>query len=125
MQANRKVDSAPELSLRRALWAAGVRGYRKNYPKLLGRPDIVFTRQKLLVDIRGCFWHNCPACRTGKRVEKNSEYWLAKVARNAERDAENEAAWSHLGYRFVVIWEHELRSDIEEVVSRLLEALSK
>lgn len=38
-------DSKIEIVLRKALWDKGIR-YRKNYKKLLGKPDIAITKQK-------------------------------------------------------------------------------
>lgn len=45
MQAIRSKDSKIEVILRKALWAKGYR-YRKNYKKLIGKPDIVFVSKK-------------------------------------------------------------------------------
>ena len=59
MQANRAVSSR-EIAFRKALWAAGARGYRVKTP-LPGRPDIVFPALRLAIFVNGCFWHLCPA----------------------------------------------------------------
>ena len=42
MQHIRSKDTSIEVKLRMALWHAGIR-YRKNYKKLMGKPDIVIT----------------------------------------------------------------------------------
>lgn len=123
MRSNRKVDTRPELELRRSLWSEGLRGFRKNYKGLPGCPDVVYTRRRLIIDVRGCFWHDCPTCRAGKVVTKNAAYWNVKIARNVERDAENELAWTELGYHAVVIWEHEVRKDAAAAVDRVRAAL--
>ena len=81
MRANRSTDSSIEVAVRKALWASGIRGYRKNVKSLPGKPDIVFRRQKLVVDIRGCFWHQCPIC-TGKVPNSNSDYWKPWAVRS-------------------------------------------
>lgn len=119
MRGNRKADTSPELALRRALWSHALRGYRKNVAGIKGRPDVVFPGHRLIVDLRGCFWHDCPACRAGKAVTKNATYWQAKIARNVERDAQNEVAWAELGYRVLVVWEHEVKQSPEDVVERV------
>ena len=46
-------DTKPELQLRKALWAKGLR-YRTNY-KLPGRPDIAFVGARVAVFVDGCF----------------------------------------------------------------------
>ncbi|MFL5718090.1 MAG: very short patch repair endonuclease, partial [Chloroflexota bacterium] len=42
MRANRARDTGPELALRRALRAAHLSGYRVNWRKAPGRPDIAY-----------------------------------------------------------------------------------
>src|SRR6516225_4042686 len=55
-QANRATDTGPELLLRHALWALGLH-YRKHVTHLPGRPDIVFSRARVVVFCDGDFWH--------------------------------------------------------------------
>ena len=47
MQHIKSRDTKPELTLRRALWHSGLRGHRKNYQALPGKPDIAYTRYKI------------------------------------------------------------------------------
>jgi DNA mismatch endonuclease (patch repair protein) len=42
--------------LRRELWRRGIR-FRIHQAELPGRPDIVFTKQRLAVFCDGDFWH--------------------------------------------------------------------
>ena len=56
MSANRAKNSKPELQLRKALWHAGLKGYRLHYKRLPGRPDISFVSKKLAIFVHGCFW---------------------------------------------------------------------
>lgn len=87
MQANRRSDTKPEVSLRRALHRMGYR-YRKDLRfEVSGvkvRPDIVFTARKVAVYVDGCFWHVCPL--HGRRPTTNEWYWTPKLRRNIERD---------------------------------------
>lgn len=81
----------PELQVRKALTALGVR-YRLNRKDLPGSPDVVMAGRRLAIFVHGCFWHGHD-CARGSRVPKaNRDYWLAKVARNKARDAAAEAA---------------------------------
>lgn len=84
MAAVRRADTAPELYVRRELFAAGFR-YRLNARKLPGRPDIVLPRYKTVVFVHGCFWHG-HACARGKRPQSNAEFWNAKIDGNMRRD---------------------------------------
>jgi DNA mismatch endonuclease (patch repair protein) len=108
MQANRRVDTKPEVMLRSALHRLGYR-FRKDLPLVVGgrriRPDIVFPRRKTAVFVDGCFWHVCP--EHGRQPRTNEWYWSPKLQRNVERDAAVNAVLAEAGWRVVRIWEHE------------------
>ncbi|GAG33124.1 unnamed protein product, partial [marine sediment metagenome] len=76
-------NTKPEVKLRKYLFSKGIRGYRLYY-KLLGKPDLVFTKQKIVVFVDGCFWHKCPKCFI--QPENNKEFWKKKIKGNVERD---------------------------------------
>ncbi|RYG25801.1 very short patch repair endonuclease [bacterium] len=109
MQGNRGKDTKPEIALRKALWAAGLRGYRKNVTKLPGKPDVVFVRGRLAVFVHGCYWHQCPHCKRNRTPATNAEYWQAKFAANRERDARQQAQLEDDGWRVLVLWECEIK----------------
>src|SRR4051794_25903872 len=86
MQTNRRRDTGPELAVRRAVHALGLR-YRvdtRPVPSLNRRADLIFTRCKVAVFVDGCFWHGCSVHHTVSRT--NSEFWAMKVATNKARD---------------------------------------
>ncbi len=125
MRANRSTDTGPELAVRRALWKAGIRGYRVNFPGLPGKPDIAFTKHRLCVFINGCFWHGCPTC-AGKRnlvPTQNAAYWAGKVKSNKERDDRTRLSLETAGWTVVVVWECEVRSDLAGVVNMIADGL--
>ncbi|TFG82701.1 MAG: very short patch repair endonuclease [Erysipelotrichales bacterium] len=105
-------DTAPELKLRKALWAAGLR-YRKNYGP--HRIDIAFPGRKIAVFVDGCFWHGCPM--HGTIPETNKEYWIPKLERNKQRDQERTAALKAEGWIVIRVWEHEVRSPQDIIMS--------
>ena len=119
MRANRGTDTKPELALRKALWAAGLRGYRKNVRKLPGKPDVVFGRARLAVFVHGCYWHQCPRCTRNRKPKTNAAYWEAKFAENAARDARQQAALAEAGWQVLVVWECELKADVGGAVERV------
>lgn len=107
MRANRGRDTGPEMAVRRALHARGLR-YRVDHPLPFDRrrrADIVFTRAKVAVFIDGCFWHGCP--EHGKKPRTNTRFWADKIARNEERDAETTLRLTELGWAVLRFWEHE------------------
>jgi DNA mismatch endonuclease (patch repair protein) len=107
MRANKGRDTRPELALRRAVHARGLR-YRVSVRPLAGfrrTADLVFTRSKVAVFVDGCFWHGCPEHHTIAKT--NAAFWAEKVRRNRERDRETDAALTDAGWHVVRIWEHE------------------
>ncbi|MGO6725641.1 DNA mismatch endonuclease Vsr [Rhizobium leguminosarum bv. viciae] len=107
MRAIRKTDTKPEIAVRRLLHASGFRFrlYRKDLP---GTPDIVLPRHRSVVFVHGCFWHQHTGCRYAKLPRTRTGYWLPKLARNVERDAQAGDALTRLGWRVHVVWECEL-----------------
>ena len=125
MRGNVSRDTLVELKLRRALWAAGLRGYRKNYKQLPGKPDIVFTKAKLAIFVHGCFWHRCPHCTRNLTPTANNAYWTAKFARNIERDQRRITELEGLGYRVLIVWECQVAGDLAGVVAMLSSELKE
>jgi DNA mismatch endonuclease (patch repair protein) len=107
MRANKGRDTKPELALRRAAHALGLR-YRvstRPLPELRRTADMVFTGARVAVFVDGCFWHGCPEHHSV--AVTNGAYWAEKVRRNRERDAETNAALERAGWLAVRVWEHE------------------
>jgi DNA mismatch endonuclease, patch repair protein len=118
MRANRGRDTGPELAVRRALHARGLR-YRVDHPLPFDRrrrADIAFTRAKVAVFIDGCFWHGCPEHGTTPRT--NTAFWAAKIARNRERDEDTTDRLDALGWTVLRFWEHEDAGRSAEIVAR-------
>ena len=100
-------DTRPEMAVRRALWAAGLR-YRLHDKRLRGRPDIVFPSRRAVVFVHGCFWHGHEGCSRHRIPKSRVEWWTAKINRNKERDTETQAALEASGWTVIVIWECEI-----------------
>ncbi|MBK7946983.1 MAG: very short patch repair endonuclease [Flavobacteriales bacterium] len=117
----RAKDTKPELILRANLRAAGITGYRLHYAKAPGRPDIAFVNRKLAVFVHGCFWHGCPHCLP-RKPKRNKWYWLPKLERNKERDAEKAAALKDAGWRVLTLWECRIKRLPDAQVARVIKA---
>lgn len=124
MRSNRAKDTGPELTFRKALWTAGLRGYRKNVKSLPGSPDVVFGSAKVAVFVHGCYWHRCPTCTRDLNPKRNAEFWQAKFERNVERDRKAQADLTAMGYRVVVVWECEIKKRIGEAVESVRQAIA-
>lgn len=120
MQANKGRDTGPELALRKALHAAGLR-YRVNarpLPGQRGTVDIVFGPAKVAVEVRGCFWHGCPDHHRPAR--QNADFWSNKIAGTIERDRVKDAALEAAGWLVVVVWEHEAVAEATQRVAEVV-----
>ncbi len=121
MTGNRRVDTKPEVQLRRALHRAGLR-YRVDVPvRVPGckvRPDIVFTRYRLAVFVDGCFWHGCPQHFVPSKT--STEYWSSKLEHNITRDTLVTEALNRDGWHVLRIWSH---VPIEDAVCMVRDAL--
>ncbi len=96
-------NTAPEVLLRKALWAMGAR-YRLNTRIGRMRPDLVFKKAMLAIYVDGCFWHGCPEHYTPPR--SRYQFWAEKLKSNVERDIRQTKALSEAGWRVLRIWEH-------------------
>ena len=107
MQSNKRRDTRPELALRRAIHAMGMR-YRVSMRPIRSvrrTADLVFTRARLAVFVDGCFWHGCPEHHTVAKT--NAEYWAMKVEKNRARDRETDGLLAAEGWTVLRVWEHE------------------
>ncbi|MFI8978322.1 very short patch repair endonuclease [Nocardia asteroides] len=107
MSRQRRVDTTPELALRRELHRAGLR-YFVDRPPIKGqrrRADVVFPRLHIAVYVDGCFWHRCPEHATDPK--NNAQWWAEKLAGNVARDRATDAALAEAGWQVVRVWEHE------------------
>lgn len=107
MQGNRSKNTRPELALRRALYARGLR-YRVCAAPVAGSRltvDVVFTSVRVAVELRGCFWHGCP--QHYRAPSSNVDYWSAKVEQNRRRDDLKANTLRGAGWLLAVVWEHE------------------
>lgn len=120
MQGNKGYDSTPELAVRRAVHALGLR-YRvgtRPLPGLNRRADLVFRRARVAVFVDGCFWHGCPDHFIGPK--SNVEYWNTKIGRNVVRDRDTTAVITAGGWEVVRVWEHEDPTLVADAVAQLV-----
>ena len=115
-------NTKPELAFRKALWAMGYR-YRIDYKKLIGKPDIVLKKYKTAIFIDGEFWHGYQwEARKGK-IKSNRDFWIPKIERNIQRDAEVNLGLKSLGYTVFRFWQKEVDKNLETCLHSVLEHL--
>lgn len=120
MAAVRSTNTSPELRLRRALYAAGIRGWRCHYRGVSGKPDLAWPSLRVAVFVDGAFWHGHPSRH---KPGRSGEYWDRKIATNVERDRENDRALRSTGWIVLRVWDFEVARELETVLARVAGAL--
>lgn len=116
MSAIKPKNTKPEMLLRKALWRKGLR-YRVNVTKMPGRPDIVFTKARIVVFCDGDFWHGHNWAIQGipsleEELAGYSEFWRNKILGNIKRDKEITEKLTNDGWLVLRFWESEIIADV-------------
>lgn len=97
----------PELLMRKTLFALGLR-YRLHDKKLIGRPDIVFRKDRVVVFVDGDWWH-------GRNYEANhsryTQYWQEKIKKNILRDEQVNRQLELDGWKVFRVWQKDLEKE--------------
>lgn len=119
----RSKDTSIELMVRRYLFALGYR-YRINYKELPGKPDIVFTKRKIVIFIHGCYWHghDCGS-RYAHTSQSNKTYWTPKIQRTQQRDREHIAELEANRWKVIVLWECQLKDNFDATITHLVKLI--
>jgi DNA mismatch endonuclease, patch repair protein len=118
MSAIRAKNTKPELILRKALWAKGLRGYRLHWKKAPGRPDISFPGHKFAIFVNGCYWHRCPYCNPST-PKTHKRFWNDKFKKNKERDRRKIRALRNEGWRSLTTWECQINKHISNYLIKI------
>ena len=110
MQQVKNKDSKIEVLLRKELWSRGLR-YRKNVNRIYGKPDIVFIGKKIAVFCDSEFWHGYNWEERKKDFKSHQEFWIPKIERNMERDAEVTAKLESEGWTVLRFWGNEIKKN--------------
>lgn len=116
MSSVKSKNTRPELILRHAIWARGMR-YRVNVRSLPGKPDIVLTKAKIAIFCDGDFWHGHNWAIRGmasleKELENYSPFWRSKILGNIKRDRGNTARLEADGWTVLRFWESDIKKDV-------------
>ncbi|WP_336220941.1 very short patch repair endonuclease [Citrobacter amalonaticus] len=100
-------DTAIEKRLASLLTEQGIT-FRVQDAALAGRPDFVVDAYQCVIFTHGCFWHQ-HHCYLFKVPATRTDFWLAKIGKNVERDRRDVASLQALGWRVLIVWECALR----------------
>jgi DNA mismatch endonuclease, patch repair protein len=120
MKRVRTRDTAPELMLRRAMWARGLRGWRLNVQSVSGRPDVAWIGSRIAVFVDGAFWHGHPDHYWGQ----SGPFWDEKIAKNRARDQRVTADLEATGWTVLRFWDFEVQKSVDACVDRVAQALT-
>jgi DNA mismatch endonuclease, patch repair protein len=104
--------------------------YRKNVRTVLGRPDIVFPKQRVAVFVDGDYWHGRILQQSGIEAlnaslkTSNREFWVRKIQQNVARDFRVSGELAQAGWLVVRVWEMDVRRNPDAVAKRVFEAVS-
>jgi DNA mismatch endonuclease Vsr len=122
MASVRGKHTGPEVVLRKALWAAGVRGWRCHYRGAPGTPDLAWPSRRVAVFVDGAFWHGHASRH---KPGRSGAYWDEKIERNIARDRRVDAELRGLGWSILRVWDFEVNKDLGGVVGRIVQLLNE
>ena len=120
MSAVKRRDTGPELNLRKALYVAGLRGWRCDYRGAPGRPDIAWPGRRVAVFVDGAFWHGHPSRH---KPGRSGSYWDEKIESNVRRDRRVDRELTDLDWRVLRFWDFEVARGLRTVVSTISTAV--
>lgn len=107
----RSKDTSIEILLRNELWSRGLR-YRKNVKYIVGKPDIVFIGKKIAVFCDSEFWHGYNWENRKKDFKSHQEFWIPKIERNMQRDAEVTEKLENEGWVVLRFWGNDIKKNL-------------
>lgn len=112
-------NTLPEMTIRKLLFSMGYR-YRLHRKDLPGSPDIVFPGRKKIIFINGCFWHGHD-CKRAALPKSNKDFWESKINGNIERDKINFIKLSDMDWKYLVIWQCEIKKSNLDTLSNKMD----
>ena len=117
-------DTKPEISLRKIFRKERLKGYRTHPKKVIGKPDIIFSKSKIAIFIDGCQWHKCQ--RHYVEPKTNTSFWLKKIDGNVKRDKFINKILKKDGWNVIRIWEHDLKKkELNNTLRKIIKVLKK
>ena len=123
MRAVKNKDTTIEIMLRKELWTRGLR-YRKNCTRITGKPDIVFIGKKVAVFCDSEFWHGYDWEHKKEEIKSNKDFWIPKIERNIQRDAEVTKTVTDDGWIVLRFWGKDIKKKLSECADIIEKAVN-
>ncbi len=117
-------NTSIENLLSHELWHRGLR-FRRNGRGIYGHPDISIRKYRIAIFCDGDFWHGYDWENRKDAIKSNREYWIAKIERNMEKDAEVNHILSSQGWTVIRLWEHEIRNDLPDAADLVMRLIGE
>ena len=111
-------NTGPELAVRKALTARGLSGYRLQWKKAPGRPDVCYPGRKIAIFIHGCYWHRCPHCKPSA-PRTHQDFWNEKFRKNKARDKIKLRELRQSGWKVLILWECQVRDNLDACLRKI------
>lgn len=112
----RSKDTKPELTVRKYLFAKGLR-YRLHDKTLPEKPDIILPRFNTVIFVHGCFWHGHTGCKYFVIPKTRTDWWVNKINRNKALDQEHKRELKKRGFNVISIFECQLQPEKNLILS--------
>lgn len=122
MSSIKSKNSKIEIMLRKALWNRGYR-YRINYPKIIGKPDIVFVKKKVAIFCDGEFWHGYEWEKRKHEIKSNQKFWYEKIENNIKRDEHVNISLSEQGWKVIRFWGKDIENNLPKCMKKIEDVL--
>lgn len=118
----RSQNTSPELKIMKELRSRKI--YFAKYSKtIIGKPDIVFRRKKIVVFVDSDFWHGHP--KRFMMPKTNVKYWRPKIERNKKRDKEVNRKLKKAGWKIIRLWDYDVKHKIDKCISKILNSINE
>lgn len=118
-------NTKPEITVRKIIHSLGYR-YRLHRKDLPGKPDLAFIKIRKVIFINGCFWHGHSGCKKSALPDTHYEFWNNKIKNNVNRDTLNYKRLEDMGWKYLVIWQCEIKNDkLENIKPNIIHFLNE
>lgn len=113
-------NTSTELKLISIFAELGIKGWRRGI-KMIGKPDFVFPKTRIVVFADGCFWHGHKCQKT--KPQTNKDFWETKITQNMMRDELVSKTLTDKNWTVIRIWECELKKKNRDFLLQKLKPL--
>lgn len=118
MKAVKSKGSKIEILMAKKLWNLGLR-YRKNYKKVLGKPDFVFISAKIAIFCDSEFWHGKDWDFKKNEIKSNQDFWYKKIEQNIKRDTFVNEELTKKGWTVLRFWGKEIQENLDFCIKKI------